>query len=291
MKINQDWHIHTESSCDEACMKMEDLVHEAKRLGIQNFGVSDHLHTDWNMPDIVNSKKQYDLLLSKTPELKQRFHFGVEVSCVSDWELDKIRRGDYSGDITYGLRRAAPQSAKPAVAIDREIIEEMGISYVVGGVHWPLYGEFDRNKLIRDYHRQYMFLAENPDVDILAHYLWWLERKECENPFADFGNIPASMTQELAAALKENSCAYEINLEAMLYPELLTEKFKCEYLEYAALLQSMGVVLSIGSDCHSRHLTEIDYETYADIIEKAGIDLNKNIFCVSRKSIVSKSVV
>lgn len=45
MAITSDWHIHTKCSCDSACMEFETLVAEAKRLGITDFGVSDHYHT------------------------------------------------------------------------------------------------------------------------------------------------------------------------------------------------------------------------------------------------------
>ena len=34
MAITKDWHIHTHCSCDSACMTFEDLVSEAKELGI-----------------------------------------------------------------------------------------------------------------------------------------------------------------------------------------------------------------------------------------------------------------
>ena len=283
MKINRDWHIHTESSCDSACLKTEDLVIEAEQLGLYDYGISDHVHTSVNFPDIVNSKKNYDNCIAKNPDLIGSFHFGVEVSCVSEWELDKICKGNCTEEPIYGLRDGGPRNAKPAIAVDREYIEKMGIEYVIGGVHWPLYCEVDKNSLIKDYHRQAMFLAEHKNVNIFAHYLWWNSYTYAgkKNPFADFGDIPASMKQELAIALKENNCAFEVNLQTMLLSPDLTDKFKHEYLEYVAEIQSKGVMLSIGSDCHKLHLTEVDFEISSQMIESVGIDLSKNMFTVS----------
>ena len=280
MIIKQDWHIHSEHSCDCACMRMEDLVAETAKTGILNYGVSDHLHTSYNMPDIINSKKNYDLIISKNPVLKDSFHFGIEISCVSEWELDKIRIGDYQGDVTYGLRNGGPPNAKPAIGIDKTYIEQMGIEYVIGGVHWPLYCDLDKSSLIKDYHRQYMFIAQNECADILAHYLWWNPLPTVDNPFSDFNSVPKSMKQELAFALKQHNCAFEINLEAILLSPDCTDKFKHEYIEYIAELQSMGITLSIGGDCHSRHYTEINFERAAKMIGEAGIDLESNMFYI-----------
>ena len=278
MKIKQDWHIHSAHSCDDACLEMEHLAFESEQMGILDYGISDHLHTRYNMPDIIASKKSYDSIISKNPALKHRFRFGVEASCVSEWEIDKIRRGDYQGNITYGIRGGGPPDAKPAMDLDRADMEKLGIDYIVGGVHWGLYCGTDKDALIRDYHRQYMYMAQHKDVDILAHYLWYNPIPGVDNPFSDFGGIPLSMKQELACALKQYGCAFELNLCAILLAPSLTDKFRHEYLEYAAGLQAMGIALAIGSDCHNRHYTEIDFELSAKMLEAAGIDLDKNMF-------------
>jgi len=277
-QILSDWHIHTERSCDGACLEMRDLVREASRLSITDFGVTDHLHTSYNLPDIEKSKADYLTAVAADPGLAGRFHFGIEVSSVSQWEIDKVLKGDYKGDVTYGLRSGWPDGALPAIALDAGYIAGMGIEFVVGGVHWPLTYDLSVDSLIKDYHRQYMFLARHANVDILAHYLWWLPRSDAANPFEEFGGVPDYMKTELAEALLDNGCAFELNLEAMLLSDYVTEKFKREYLEYAAQLQSQGVTLAIGSDCHDKHYTAIDFEKSSRMIEESGVDLTKNIF-------------
>lgn len=284
MKIEQDWHIHSEHSCDGACLKMEELIIEAEQTGILNYGISDHLHSSYNMADIINSKKNYDAIISKNPALKEIFHFGIEASCMSEWELDKIRKGDYRGDATYGIRQGGPKNAKPAIDIDKGSIEQMGIEYVIGGVHWGLYCDMDRDSILKDYHRQCMYLIQHEEIDILAHYLWWNQGAfpDIDNPFADFGNIPQAMKQEMAFALKQYGCAFELNLCAVFLASNLSDRFKREYLEYVAEMQSMGVILAIGSDCHNPHYADIDFEKSSEMLEKTSIDLSDNIFGISK---------
>jgi len=52
MKICSDWHIHSRNSCDQACMTIADLVREATAKGVRDFGITDHLHTPYNLPEI-----------------------------------------------------------------------------------------------------------------------------------------------------------------------------------------------------------------------------------------------
>lgn len=67
----------------------------------------------------------------------------------------------------------------------------------------------------------------------------------------DFGRIPHSMHDEFAAAVIEQDKVVEINIMAMLLTRRYSDSFKRQYLEYIAELQSKGVTLNIGSDCHS----------------------------------------
>ena len=78
MKIVSDWHIHSQNSCDSACITVSDLVREAEKKGICDFGLTDHLHTPYNLSDIARSREEF--LSTAT---SSSFHFGVEVSCVS----------------------------------------------------------------------------------------------------------------------------------------------------------------------------------------------------------------
>ena len=249
-------------------MEIPVLLKTAKQKGIEKFGITDHLHTIKQMPDIEASRREY-------LEYKMdNFHFGVEVSCMTAQVLELAENGQ---EIAADWREKSDENAELAIALTKDDIERLGIEYVVAGTHWPIGAEFERHAIIRNYHRQNMFLATHPLVDILAHPWWWMghwkdknENYHAEPWLDDFAVIPNSMHREFASAIIESNKAVEINIQANLMNPHYPEGFARRYLEYLADLQSQGVKLSIGSDCHDAHY-DIDFEKTGRMLENAGI--------------------
>ncbi len=283
-KITTDWHLHTEHSCDGACMRMQDLVAEQKQNGITDYGVTDHLHSLLQEDDIIRSRKAYDEALLSNPELKGHFHFGVEASVISQWQADIIAKKEYTKPPIYGLREGCPANPKPHIAADAEFCEKHGIDFVVTGVHWPLYNISTKEDSIKEYFRQYLFAASFPRTDVLAHFLWWnyFVREVDENPFLDFSVITESMRNELQSALIENNVAFELNLSGVLlsYPKTFID----EYMGWCSDLQHKGIALAIGSDNHAAHLDGTMYEKGAALLEHYGIDM-QNLWYPKKKNI------
>lgn len=272
MKITSDWHIHSRNSCDGAALTVEDLIREAELKGIEDYGLTDHVHTPFNLPDIRSSREEYD---RASPG--KRFHFGVEVSCVSQWEIEEIGRGAAENPV-YGLRSGGKAGCSLAIGVTEEDCRELGIEYVVGGTHWPMYVPYEREAVIRDFHRQNMFLVCHPLVDIVAHPWWWHGHWQDADGvfngapwFDNFRHIPASMHNEFATAAIEHRTAVEINVSAILLTPHYPQKFKHQYMDYLGELNAAGVRLSIGSDCHSLHYTDIDFESSAAMLDSVGI--------------------
>jgi len=270
MNLTSDWHIHSRNSCDSASLTVERLIRQAAAKGITHYGLTDHLHTRDTLPDIAASRREF--LASDPPP---DFHFGIEVSSVSQWELDEIATGRY-GKPTYGLRSGGPPGAAPALALTAADIERFGIEYVVGGTHWPLYAPIERQAVIADYHRQNLFLATHPLVDVVAHPWWWQGHWQDDDGmfrrepwFDDFGAIPLSLHDEFAAALIEHGTACEINLGACLLNRHYPERWRRQYAEYLARLREKGVAMAIGSDCHGENYGA-DFETAARRLEEVG---------------------
>lgn len=256
--LTSDWHIHSRNSCD--CRKgklmetMAEMVAAIEAGGILDYGITDHLHTPCNLPDVEASRREFDAL----PPNPRR-HFGIEVSSVSRWELDEIAAGRH-GSPEYGLRTGGPAGAAPAIALTAEDVARLKIEYVVGGTHWPLYAPMEREAVIRDYHRQNMHLACCELVTIVAHPWWWMGHwRDTDGMYRsepwldDFGKIPRSMHEEFAAAARQHGKVVEINLQAMLVTANYTDGFKRQYCQYLAWLRSAGVTLSVGSDHHAQH--------------------------------------
>ena len=276
MRITTDWHLHSRNSCDSAAVVMAELKEDAPALGIADYGLTDHLHTPYNLPDLYASRAEFD-----ETGFSERVHWGVELSCVSQWELDELAARDYEGEPTYGLREGGPAGAAPALGLAEAEYGALGVEYVVAGTHWPLYCEIEREAIIRDYHRQNMFLVTHPRVTIVAHPWWWMGAwKEDDGRYLgapwldDFGHVPQSMHEEFAAAAREGGKVVEINLGAMILTPSYPEAFKRQYAEYLAGLQAAGVTLSIGSDCHDAKY-EIDFPAAAERLEAVGLEEGK----------------
>jgi histidinol phosphatase-like PHP family hydrolase len=271
MTITSDWHIHSRNSCDEAALVVSDLIAEAAAAGITDFGLTDHIHTPYNLQDLAASRAEF--LASNPPP---RFHFGVEVSCVSAWELAELAKGGHDRPV-YGLRQGGPPGAEPAIGITEADLRTYGVEYVVGGTHWPLYVPFERQAIIRDYHRQNLFLACHPLVDIVAHPWWWMGhwkdatgRYPAEPWFDDFGAIPQSLHDEFAAALVENGKVFEVNISAILLNRQYPARFAGQYLDYVAGMRARGVRLCIASDCHGEHY-RIDFARAVTMLQSIGL--------------------
>ena len=140
-----------------------------------------------------------------------------------------------------------------------------------------MYVPLERDAVIRDYHRQNMFLVAHKRVDIVAHPWWWHGHWQdsagdftAEPWFDDFKHIPRTMHDEFAASAVEHGKRVEINLWAMLLNSRYPEGFKRQYLEYLAGLKARGVRLCIGSDCHNAHY-EADFAGAGRMLERVGI--------------------
>jgi histidinol phosphatase-like PHP family hydrolase len=271
LKITSDWHIHTRNSCDDACMAVSTLIARAAELGIEDFGITDHVHTPFNWPDIEASRREF---LANSPSC--RFHFGIEVSCVSQWEIDEVATGRYK-DPTYGVRQDGPPRAPLAISLTREQIVSTGIEYVIGGTHWPMYVPYEREAIIREFHRQNMFLVTHPLVTIVAHPWWWHthwqepDGRYITKPWLDdFKKIPQSIHDEFIDAVLQHRKIVEINLEGMLFNLGYSDAFKGQYLEYVAELENRRVPLSLGSDCHDANYN-IGFERAARMLDSIGI--------------------
>ena len=159
MKFSSDWHIHTRNSCDSASLVVSELIPAAQALGIEAFGITDHIHTPYNLPDLVASRREFD-----ESEPPPNFHFGVEVSCVSQWELDEIATGKHANPV-YGLRTGGPAGGPPpSVSEQRSGSPWRGVRHRRHALADAL--PADRDAIICDYHRQNLFLATHPLVTL-----------------------------------------------------------------------------------------------------------------------------
>jgi len=250
MRVDMDWHNHSHHSpCSGANASLATLVAEAHKAGMKEFGLSDHLHCRLNIPALRAARKEFDEM-APIPG----FHFGVEVSCLRERDLEENDAKGAEGSI-FGVQRGGEEGPL-TICFPEGLQEELQFEYVIGGAHWWLGAAAEREAMIRSYHRQNMYLAERPEIDIVAHPWWWMGESQNEDGlpagfpwFDDFGVIPKSMHLEFAAAVTEGGKAVEINAEMFIAKEY-PPHFREQYRDYLALLKDNGVTFALGSDSH-----------------------------------------
>lgn len=244
--IHSDWHIHTDASYD-ARLPLETLIAAAKEKGMAGFGITDHLNYDtesfWG--NIRQSAENYHRLKDQFP----RMLLGVELTPVSQPMYDYTKKnGSKAGFRTQ--EQSAPFEI--AMAGSKEALMALGVQYAIGACHWRCDVADEQlqdtvEAQIREWHRQQMWLAADHRVTILGHP--WA----CNDTwFHDFSIVPASMHDELAAALLENGKYVECN-GSMFVAEDTQEKFRRQYAEFFRYLFERGIPITYGSDCHGDH--------------------------------------
>lgn len=270
MKLHCDWHMHSQHSpCGAEESSYVEVVKTARAAGLTEFGITDHLHGRRNEEALRRARADFEGLKDG-----EGVHFGLEVSCVRKWDV----AGDGADCDLHGHRPGGPAGDEPAFYLPAELLSELKAEYVIGGVHWPQGVPWEREAVIRSYHRQYLSCAAHPRVNVVAHPWWWAghwqgaDGKYTTLPwFDDFSVIPRSMHDELAAAAREHDTAVEINAGAVFHNGLYPQSFKESYLEYLAYLKERGVRFSVATDSHRLEELAVRLELLETVVEKLGL--------------------
>lgn len=265
MQLKQDFHIHTHCSCDSASAAIAEIVRGCQAAGYEHFGISDHLHTKFNMPDIEIARKEF-LEFGKV----EGFHFGIEITCATQWECEKIAKRDFASCFTCevngrkfqtmtpidGIMYGGPADGPLMVDLTQEDIDRLGIEYVIGGVHKPNYTEQTPQRMIDDYFNQSCFLLNHELVDVLAHpwdgLPFWsgyfiVTRDEADRHPEAFFQIPQEYWDELAHLLVSNNKLAELNCCNLFYPD---EKIARFLMEKMVEWKEKGVKFTFATDLH-----------------------------------------
>ena len=293
--ITQDFHIHTHCSCDSACGQIKDIVNDCQRHNFQHFGISDHLHTAFNLPDIEIAHQEFQEF-TQVPG----FHFGIEASCATAWECEKIAKRDYASCFTTtvlgkpfqtmtpidGIMYGGPTNGPLQVDLTLEDLERLQIEYVIGGVHKPNYTDHNPQAIIDDFFNQSCYLIKHPLVDILAHpwegVPFWSSDKIVNRAkpldYSLYYQIPQEYWDEMANLLISNQKLAEIN-GCIIYA--MPREFQDYYMENLAMWKAKGVKFTFGSDLHAAKYKDEVLETVENLLLK--YDFNEDDFGLPKR--------
>ena len=249
--LHSDWHIHSKYSYD-ATLPLDTIIQQAHKQGLRRVGVTDHVNFNDSgfLNDLYSSAKNVGEASAKDPILI----LGVELNPFAQVQFDYTVK---NGGSREGF--VPPEQDKPydiALAVTKQELIELGVRYTVGAAHARL-DIGDKSKcddvpnIIKEWHREQMFLACDERVTILGHP-WW-HGKNIWNE--DFSVIPHSMNLELAAVLKENGKYVECNYGMICHPGR-SDKFRHQYAEFMRELFEFGIPVTFGTDQHHEYPDE-----------------------------------
>jgi len=158
-KYDSDYHVHARTENkharteSKAYWPMRDVLEQNRRnnVNLKSIGYVSHF-TDFSELE-VTKKAREDIreIISNNEFPEVSLYFAIEASLVIP--------GNYNGRLELG--------------IEKEFINKMGFAYVLAGAHWPFARRNSFDEWVADYHRQQVYLAKHPLVDIVAHPWWW----------------------------------------------------------------------------------------------------------------------
>lgn len=162
----QDWHIHSVASYD-GFITLDELIKRAKEYGLTQFGISDHV----NYPFMIEHLKMARKLFLYRNEKVEGFHFGVELTTMSKFEIEYSRFYRFErGYRLPGYVRPDVEGQDPLdFPMTEEEIRELRVEYVIGAAHLTFHTPTDRKSLIQNWHDQQMLCATDARIDIVGH--------------------------------------------------------------------------------------------------------------------------
>ena len=238
-----DWHIHSEASYD-ASLSVEELINSAKEIGIEKFGITDHANV--NIPSFWDNMYESKRLYDKYKH--DGFYFGVELTTIPKSLYDYCAKHGTNEGYEF---TSVDRDPGLEFMLTLEDMEKLGIMYSVAAAHSTFNVGSEQDKIIREWHRQQMYIVQDPRVDVLAHPWWcWRRQKWIDKELADFSKVPKSMNDELASAMAENDVYIEAN-PSMIFGDSMPERFYRQYNEFLREMFERGVKLVFGSDTHN----------------------------------------
>ena len=220
MAAKYDLHVHVKYlGCANETMEVDAVVRRCEELGVERLAFTDHLNT----PDQIE------------------LHRSI---------LEDIRRLETDIPVYFGveLNFTGPDEG---FVWSREIQEDIGFQFAIGGIHKSYVDAFDLEKIVEIQHRHHLAVCRDESVAVLVHPYWFGKNEFVPRGLPDFESVavvPERLTRELGQAARQTHTAIEINAGANLAGR--SEEYRRAYFEYLSILAEEGVTFSPCSDAH-----------------------------------------
>ncbi|MGL4522168.1 MAG: histidinol-phosphatase [Bacilli bacterium] len=251
-----DWHNHLEKGTLSLDYMME-FVNEAKKKGIEHFGMSEHAYHFYETADILQNEwvnprrfwhmKEYEILF------RQAWEKGVDIR--------------YSIEMDYTPGKHAEME---------KFIKSYDFDYVIGSVHWV--GDFgidlaeyrhewdkrDLYEVYRGYYDQIITLAESDLFDIVGH----IDLVKIFKYVPDNKEFLLEQYDRVTDALKNSKTCVEISTAGLRKPvgELYPDK------DLLQMCKNKGVRIVLSSDAHEPEHVGYEYDKAIALAKSVGYD-------------------
>ena len=221
-----DFHVHTKYlGCANATMEVLAIVRECERLGVTTLGITDHVNSRDDLRLHVPIRQDIEGL----DDTELEIYFGVELNFTG-----------YDEEFVYS----------------REIAEEYGFQFAIGGIHSTYVEEYDLGTIVDIQHKHHIKTCLDPLVEVLVHPYWFGSREFEDHGWPWFDSmkaIPEHYVRELGQVARETGTAIEINAMANLTNPKFSASYVEQYVDFLSVLAEEGAVFSLGSDAHDIH--------------------------------------
>ncbi|MGL4819344.1 MAG: histidinol-phosphatase [Bacilli bacterium] len=251
-----DWHNHLEKGTLTYDYLME-FVNEAKRKGIDHFGMSEHAYHFYETANILSNEWVNPRRFWAMSEYECLFH--------EAWRNDVDVRFSIEMDYTPG------KHAEMA-----EFINKYDFDYVIGSVHWV--GEFgidlaeyrhewdkrDLYDVYRKYYDQIVTLAQSNLFDVVGH----IDLVKIFNYVPQDEAFLLEQYDRITDALKESKTCVEISTAGLRKPvgELYPDP------RLLALCKQKDIRIVLSSDAHEPEHVGYAYDKAIDLARSVGYD-------------------
>ena len=256
MKYNQNLHTHTCFS--DGKDGMEDMVKQAKKLGFDSIGFSDHANMGFDVTGAM-TKENAKRSLATALELKEKYK--GEISVFAGLENDLFSSQDLTPyDYVIGSCHC--------LVLDGEVIEFDGAENHVKGVIDRLFGGNGLD-YANCYYENFAKLAETKRIDIVGHTD--LVTKHCEKIKFFDEEHPFYKEFALKAVRKvfERCQVFEVNTGAIARG-YRTTPYPAPFIMEE--LRRLGAKMIISSDCHNMQFLDCGFDSALSFVKSFGFD-------------------